>query len=403
MVCASAAVALDGLGFEPILTGTFRFDPRAYVDWYGIDISKYGVEVLMPLGIKAFGLWSRLFVWRPALRVLQRVGAGPLFTDEPAYKPLLGFRRRGLRIIEYIHFPLEVYVREEFQRMGLSGGEDPYIRERYGRFPLNIYWGAFTRLLPRYLRDNPFNAADLVLTNSQWTAEVARVVYGEKPTVLNPPIPPNTHLVTEPRPFSERLPLIVMLGRFSEEKRYHWVLGELMPRLLREVPNAKLVIFGGATTRTQLSYVGRVEGIARRVGLRVEVLQGDVTGKLGGDAQVLLRLNAPRDEINRVMDMARAFLHATVNEHWGIAIAEAMARGLPIIVHRSGGAWTDLALEGQVGLGYVGVDDAVESLAKLLTDGKSWGYYSGKSLERVRDIAFDNFVSRLMELVKRVI
>ncbi|MCG2870619.1 MAG: glycosyltransferase family 1 protein, partial [Vulcanisaeta sp.] len=38
LVCASAAVALDSVGLEPILTGTFKFDPRRYVDWYGIDI-----------------------------------------------------------------------------------------------------------------------------------------------------------------------------------------------------------------------------------------------------------------------------------------------------------------------------------------------------------------------------
>jgi len=37
LVCASAAVALDRAGLEPVLTGTFRFDPSKYIDWCGID------------------------------------------------------------------------------------------------------------------------------------------------------------------------------------------------------------------------------------------------------------------------------------------------------------------------------------------------------------------------------
>ena len=85
-----------------------------------------------------------------------------------------------------------------------------------------------------------------------------------------------------------------------------------------------------------------------------------------------------------------------------MVVAEAMARGLPVVVHRSGGAWSDLAMNGEVGLGYESVDEAVEALAKLLTDGKAWSHYSGKSLGRVGEITFDNFVSRLSELVKKL-
>ncbi|PLC63132.1 glycosyl transferase [Vulcanisaeta sp. EB80] len=403
LVCASAAVALDNVGLEPILTGTFKFDPGRYVDWYGIDISRFRVYTLMPINIKAFGLWTRLYMWRPAKKVLDNYDVKALFIDDETYKPLVRYRSRGLRIVEYIHFPLEVVVNPRFRGSGLAYGEDPYIMERYGRFPMNIYWSVFTRLLPRYLRENPFRDADLVLTNSRWTAGVVRMVYGEEPVVLNPPIPPNMTIVGSPKPLSDRLPLVVMLGRFSEEKRYHWVVTELMPRLVKEFPSAKLVIFGGATTRTQLGYVNRVAGLARNAGFGVKVInEGNVINELDEEHQVYLRLNAPRAEINEVMDKARAFLHSTINEHWGIAVAEAMARGLPVVVHRSGGAWSDLAMNGEVGLGYEGVDEAVEALAKLLTDEKAWGHYSGKSLGRVGEITFDKFVSRLSELVKRL-
>ena len=401
LVCASAAVALDKMGLTPVLTGTFNFDKAKYLDWYGIDLTKYDVEVLMSLNVKAFGLWTRLYMWKPAERVLKRErDVRIMFIDDETYKPLLKYRQSGLRIVEYIHFPLEVVVDPKYKGTGLAYGEDPYIMERYGKFPMNIYWGIFVKLLPRYLRGNPFESADVVLTNSRWTAEVAKMVYGEAPAVLNPPIPPNAEIVERPKPFEERRPIVVMLGRFSEEKRYHWVVKEVAPRLIREVPGAKLVIFGGATTRTQLGYVERVAQMAREAGLRVEVVQDDV-GK-AGDSDVYLRLNAPRAEINRVMDSAKAFLHATINEHWGIAVAEAMARGLPVVVHKSGGAWTDLAEEGHAGMGYEDAEEAVEGLAKLLGDKDEWGLFSSRALSRVADIGFNKFISSFLEYIKRI-
>jgi glycosyltransferase involved in cell wall biosynthesis len=85
------------------------------------------------------------------------------------------------------------------------------------------------------------------------------------------------------------------------------------------------------------------------------------------------------------------FLHATINEHWGIAVAEAMARGLPVAVHRSGGAWTDLAEEGRYGLGYETAEEAKEAVAKLLTDRRTWRFFSQRSLERASKLTFERF------------
>jgi len=383
LVCASATLALDELGVLPVLAGTFKFDPSRYLEWYGIDLRRYEV-VTLPFGARAFGLWSRLFVWYPALKAVRRFRPDLVFIDEVAYKPLL--RRKRFRLVEYIHFPYEVAVDPRFRGTGLAYGEDPYIMERYGRFPLSLYWKVYTWLLPRYMRDDPFRAADVVLVNSRWTASVAKMVYGEEPEVLNPPLPPHVEVVGRPRPFEEREPVVVMLGRFSQEKRYHWVVGEVAPRLKREVPGARLVIFGGAATPTLQAYYRRVWRLAEEAGLKV-------AGSLEAEADVYLVANAPRRLINEVMDKARVFLHATINEHWGIAVAEAMARGLPVVVHKSGGAWTDLAEEGRYGLGYETAEEAVEALAKLLTQdakfntaAKAWELTYPKFRERLAEV-----------------
>ncbi|MEL9991227.1 MAG: glycosyltransferase [Thermoproteus sp.] len=385
LVSAAAATALADFGYSVHLASIFPFDKSKYVEWYGLDISKFPVSTLLPYDLKAFGVLARLYIWRPVEKIVQREGADLLFIDEPTYGPLT--RRKDIKIVEYIHFPLEVYTNPKWLEMGLSGGEDPYIAERYSKFPLNIYWKTFLYLLPRYIRKNPFADADLVLTNSNWTAKVAKIVYGEEPKVLNPPIAPNVEIVKEPRPFEERRPVVVMLGRFSQEKRYHWVVAEVVPRLLREVPEAKVVIFGGAATPTQKAYMEEVRRLAERAGVA---------------KAMELRPSAPRSEINIAMDEARVFLHATINEHWGIAVAEAMARGLPIVVHKSGGAWSDLAGQGATGLGYEGVDEAVEQMAKLMTDSRIWSRYSTLSIEKVKDLSINNFANKLYEYLKDI-
>jgi len=403
LVCVSAAVALDKAGLPPILTGTFKFDPSRYVDWYGIDISRYPTITLMPYNVKAFGLWTRLYMWRPAEKAIKKFSASLMFIDDETYKPLVRYRSKGLKIIEYIHFPLEVIVDKRFKGTGLAYGEDPYIMERYGKFPLNIYWKIFTALLPKYLRENPFTAADLVLTNSRWTARVAEMVYGEKPEVLNPPLSPNVHVQETPTPFEQRSPFVVMLGRFSEEKRYHWVVAELMPRLIKEVPEVKLVIFGGATTRTQMGYVNKVVNIAKKNNINVKLIEkGNILENIDDKHNVYMRLNAPRSEINSFMDRARVFLHTTINEHWGIAVAEAMARGLPVVVHRSGGAWSDLLEEGKNGLGYETAEEAVAAVAKMITDKVAWNCYSANSLKRIKDVTFEAFEDKFISIVKKL-
>jgi alpha-1,2-mannosyltransferase len=229
------------------------------------------------------------------------------------------------------------------------------------------------------MRDNPFNVASLVMTNSRWTAKIVKMIYGEEPVIVNPPLPPNVEIVENPTPFDARNDAIVMVGRFTEEKRYQWVIQELLPRLKKIQRNVKLYIFGSTGVKAAEEYYDKLLILTKKSGFKVST-------KLCGEADVYLVENAPRSVINDVMDKAKVFLHATINEHWGIAVAEAMARGLPVVVHKSGGTWSDLASEGLYGLGYTDAEEAAEAIAKLMTDSSMWDYYSKKSTERVREL-----------------
>ena len=105
---------------------------------------------------------------------------------------------------------------------------------------------------------------------------------------------------------------------------------------------------------------------------------------------------------NEVMDRARVFLHATINEHWGIAVAEAMARGLPVVVHKSGGTWSDIAEEGKYGLGYGGAEEAFEVIPGLLTNQKVWKEFSIKSIEKARKLEMAQYIEKFGYLIRKL-
>jgi len=394
LVCASFAKVFEFTGLKPVLGSMTKIDVSKYPEWFGIDLSRYD-KVDLDIKLRAFGLYLRLMGSFIIHRAFRKYHPEVVFTDVPTYKHAVNtIKKHSSKLIEYIHFPYEAWFSRKLTQFNLM--EDPYIVERYGKFPMNTYFRVFVKLLPFTLRENPFEVADIVFANSMWTANLVKRIHGESPIVLNPPIPPNTGVVERVKPFILRKNSVVMVGRFSEEKRYHWVLQEVFPRLKKVCSDVRLYIFGATGTRTAKAYYARLFELAKSMGFKV-------SATLSADADVYLVENAPRSVINDVMDKAKVFLHATINEHWGIAVAEAMARGLPIVVHKSGGTWSDLASEGLYGLGYTNVEEAVEALAKLVTNSNTWNLYTQKSIEKARELTFNKFIEKSSTLVKRIL
>ncbi|MDG7036583.1 MAG: glycosyltransferase family 4 protein [Nitrososphaerota archaeon] len=384
LVCASTAYALEQLGFSPILTSTTDFDQRNYEKWFRIDLTRY-TKQSWKLGLSRFDLYLKLLDWRPMLSAIRRWNAGLLFTDEVMYKPLLKHKAKmGFKIIEYVHFPYEVSMEPKFQGSGFSYGGESYMVERYGRFPMNMYLWGYRKLLPHYMRKNPFEAADLVLTNSSWTCNLAKLVYNDTPVILNPPLPPNVEVTASAGKYEKKDRTIIMLGRFTAEKRFHWVITDVMPRLVKEVPDVKLLILGAAITGPAHSYIERLKKLIEESGVK--------------DA-VLLLPDVTRDVIDITMDKSMVFLNATINETWGIVVAEAMARGLPVVIHKSGGAWTDIVREGSYGFGYESAEEATEIISRLLTDQVLWHRFSSASKERASDFTISSFTMKLNKLL----
>ena len=301
LVVAAAAYALSKQR-EVTLAGIAKFDPAKYLEWFGIDLRDFDI-VSLPIALSAFGLYSRLLVWYPTEKAI-RCDTDVVFLDEYNYKPLM--RKKNVakfKLMEYIHFPIE-------RSVGLNRESDPYVTERYSHFPLNTYWEMYLKLLKTVVRKNPFQSADTVLTNSKWTASIVRDSYGEFPIVLNPPIPPNVVPNAEIPAFDERMNNVVMVGRFTEEKRYEWVIENIVPKVRGTL---KIFFFGGAGTPVSLHYKSRLISLAARAGSKV-------SDGIENPGDVYFISDAPRDLINSTIDKSKVFLHSTINEHWGISV-----------------------------------------------------------------------------------
>ncbi|MGC8674342.1 MAG: glycosyltransferase [Thermoprotei archaeon] len=401
MVCASAAHSFRSLGLKPVLASMASLKLENYVTWYGIDLS--GLEVVRPKFFpRPSGLLSRPFVWIPAKAALKKTRAHLLFSDESTYKPLLN-SFPDLKVIEYVHFPIEALIKPEYRELGFYYKDDPSISERYNRFPMNAYWWAYTRLVNHYNRDDPFRSAKAVIANSKWTAGVVKKIFGKEPIVINPPLPPSVQTLEKIPPFEDRKNAVLMVGRFNPRKNYEWAVEKIGKPLQRL--GAKLLIIGSSTTESQRQYSEAVANRAKAEGLKVAIKENsqyDGESAFGENADIVLLPNTPRSVINSIADKSKVFLHSTENEHWGIAIAEAMARGLPVVLHESGGAWHELADDGQSAIGYKTPAEALTSIEKLLTDAALWQLMSTKSVERAKALTLKEFQKSLDQILKTI-
>ncbi len=399
LVGDAAALALEKAGFNPVISGTFKFDPSLHKEWYGIDISRYKIYTLTSFTF--FGLMLTAFSWIPAKKAVEKEKAWLLFTDLGLYKPIKE-DFKSIKVFEYIHFPAEAFYEEKYRYLGFYYKDTEFISSRYSKFPLNLYYETYLHFFKKYNRKNPFEEADIVVTNSKWTAKIAKEVYGEEPPALYSPLSPKIKIIETPKSFDERKDMVFMLGRFSSDKRYDWVIEKIAPRL--RANGVKLVIAGSAVLKGQLDYMNYCYRRASSSGLDPIIVseENKISGALSGNNYVVFLPNASRDAINYFMDNSKAFFHATIHEHLGAAIAEAMARGLPAVVYKSGGAWMDLAKEGYYGLGYETEEEAVDGLMKLIKDKRTAELYYQRSVERVKELGIENFEKGLIATLKKI-
>ena len=125
-------------------------------------------------------------------------------------------------------------------------------------------------------------------------------------------------------------PFILSVGRLDPQKGHPYLI-EAMRRVLQEVPDARLVIVGGAQQGSQ-EYVAE---------LRAMAAAPDLAGKVIFAGQ--------RTDVPRLMAACDIFALASLWEGFGLVFAEAMAASKPVVATNVSGI-PEVVLDGETGI-----------------------------------------------------
>jgi len=253
-----------------------------------------------------------------------------------------------------------------------------YIATRYkttlrGRLAWRLHKALFPRL---YLTDRkPENW--LLIANSIVTrCHVAETFHvDEDVALLNPPVSARRINEAWRNNSLEKENLIVCVGRFEFEKRFIEVIRALAHLKKRNI-NVKLSLIGFKHDEGHLIKAIR---------------------ELGVEENVELLVNAGRDVlINRLL-RAKALVHPTPHEPFGIAVVEGMAAGcIPIVRRGFNGPWLEITKEGKYGFGFNNPEELASAIKKVI---ESYGSFDVEAIAS-RALEFDEakFKRRLINL-----
>ena len=388
LVNAYVVKTLLEAGHEVVAVSTFGFSKESYKQWFGIDLGDVKVYALLPRMLPLFGIYQRLGFFIPLRKAIKKEEPDVVFVDSELYKPILKLKERNkFRLLEYIHFPFHALrlekgdVPEEYREAFEGYLADAIVYyKKYEKGWWRYYFKLWLKLYGRVARDNPFEVADVVMANSRYIARLVKMLWDGEALVLNPPVKVRDFEPYSRRSFEERDDAVVMIGRIAPEKRIEEVIDAIA---LTETKPALRVV-GGLIPLT-VPYKESLKRRAREKGVRVEFYT-----------------NVSREELVKIATSSKVFVHATVGEHFGIAVVEGMAAGCPVIVHKSGGPYEDIVDYGNYGLPYGSVVELAERIDRLLTEPRLWSVYHRKSLERSRYFSEDEFRRRLFQILNGI-
>jgi glycosyltransferase involved in cell wall biosynthesis len=176
-----------------------------------------------------------------------------------------------------------------------------------------------------------------------------------------------------------RLNQVVLCGRYFPGKKYEFALD-----VARHLPYIEFIIIGSISNKGYESYYNKIAHLVKEYDLK----------------NVKLLTNVSRETQIDIYSKSKVFMHTAVNEPFGIAVVEGMAAGLVPVVHKSGGPWLDIVKQGEYGLGFGSVNEAVESINIAI---KNYPSLKIKAIERAKTFSKQKFIEAFKSLVLNLI
>jgi glycosyltransferase involved in cell wall biosynthesis len=161
---------------------------------------------------------------------------------------------------------------------------------------------------------------------------------------------------------------------------------------------------------TDLIYIGRVDPLKlgsptifkRMPELRTLIVGAENKGMFPDyEPDITWVKNATFTELSEHLGNSKVYVHwkGLLNrrdpEHLGIVVCEAMASGIPTIVPKAGGPWTDVSDFGKYAIGVNSVEEAIQTVHKLLEDKNYWLKWHNKSIEGVKKFGYSTALEKI--------
>lgn len=296
----------------------------------------------------------------------------------------------------YVHYPtistdmLGSLDAETRDGKGLHAGLGKGIRGQLKRF----YWQVFARLYSWV-----GGSIDVVMTNSSWTQNHIRQLWGNsrrkqgRPFPIDVVFPPtaveeleatvDVSLDTE----SKRGATLIYIAQFRPEKNHQLIL-KAFAKLLQErtsLPkqssDPKLLLVGSVRDSTDETYIYSLRLLAHELHIT---------------DSVKFILNASWAKILEYLQTASIGVNGMWNEHFGIGVVEYQAAGLICVVNNSGGPKWDIVIDqgdGPTGYHASTEEEFAEGFAKALSLDKQEAYSMRQrariSAKRFNEAAFE--------------
>lgn len=183
--------------------------------------------------------------------------------------------------------------------------------------------------------------------------------------------------------------LILCVGRNHPKKNYKTLIKAGMHLREAGASDFKILCVGKGCQNLQKDV--DEAGLAAHVILKEQISAGAQDG--------LSKQDLPARSLVELYKASDLFAFPSITETFGIAIVEAMAAGLPVIVGNSEGC-RDIVENGEFGVMVDPLDDVALSgaIQRLMTDQSLRKVYQEKSLLRVNNFNWDTIVKRYIEL-----
>ena len=110
-----------------------------------------------------------------------------------------------------------------------------------------------------------------------------------------------------------------------------------------------------------------------------------------------------QDQLLSYLAHAKCFIHASVQEQWGLVVNEAMAAGLPVLVSNRCGCYEDLIIEGVNGFGFdpENSQQLTELMLKISSEESDLHTMGNAALEHIQKFSPDYFAQGLIQAIER--